>query len=94
MQSIGEKKFTHSNTVHSFTVFRLLESGQQPSALFGKEGDLVVDGVCTWVRYSEGWRKAIEGEDKKGISRQRHPNITGRCLVGTEWKFVKGKPKG
>jgi hypothetical protein len=54
----------------------------------------VVGEDCTWVRYAEGWRKAIEGEDEKGRVRQRHPKITGRCLVGNKWKFVKGKPKG
>jgi hypothetical protein len=94
VQLIGEKKFTHANTVHFFTIFRLLESGQQPTAIIGKEGDLLVDGDCTWVRYSEGWRKSIEGEDEQGRVRQRHPNITGRCLVGSEWKFMKGKPRG
>lgn len=94
VQVLDQKRFTHNNTVHCFTIYRLLECGLQPSGLYGREGDLLLDGHFTWIRYSEGWIKAITGEDDHGRVRQRHPKITGRCLIGTEWKLLKGKRAG
>ena len=78
------KRFTQDGRECSYNIY---ESSGPPSILFGRPGDISVNGEVVWYRGNKEWEVSSQQVDKIGRPLQQHPVFKSkRRLEGLEWK--------